>query len=303
MRKSVLAPIRVGMIGLLAMSPVVPVHADDPTPAVARASTDAPLSAELVKTGLYLIKGGGSNSLLRLSASGSILVDGKLPGQYRPLMSQVRRISKLSDLPARVLVVTDHHAHHIGNHAQFVAAGVAVLAQENARPYLPDAPTPAASGSRAPAPTVTFERDYRLRMGGVEVQLHHFGKGHTNDDVVVHFPDLKVVALGDLVGPDAPMPDFAGGGSLVGWARSLDEVLKLDFELAVPSDGPVLTRADVLAFKGRVDALVSRATALMKQGVDRERFVSQLDTEDLGWHLSYSVDQFDRLRADLSAAR
>jgi hypothetical protein len=34
------------------------------------------LTLQLVKTGLYLIKGQGSNSVLRLSANGLILVDG-----------------------------------------------------------------------------------------------------------------------------------------------------------------------------------------------------------------------------------
>ena len=59
-----------------------------------------------MKTGLYMITGGGGNSLLRLNALGSILVDAKLPESYRPLRSQIRRISKFSDLPVRVLILT-----------------------------------------------------------------------------------------------------------------------------------------------------------------------------------------------------
>ena len=91
------------------------------------------LSADLVKTGLYVITGGGGNTLMRFSANGLILVDGKLPGNYRALMSQVRKINKLWDLPIRVLIVTDHHENHAGNNAQFLAAGVAIIAQENAK--------------------------------------------------------------------------------------------------------------------------------------------------------------------------
>src|SRR5262245_39942320 len=67
------------------------------------------VDSQLVTTGLYLISGGGGNSLLRFSPGGLILVDGKLPGFHRPLMSQVRRISKISDLPVRILIITDHH--------------------------------------------------------------------------------------------------------------------------------------------------------------------------------------------------
>ena len=43
---------------------------------------DDGLSSDLVKTGLYVLTGKGSNSVLRLSANGLILVDGKLPGSY-----------------------------------------------------------------------------------------------------------------------------------------------------------------------------------------------------------------------------
>ncbi len=67
------------------------------------------LKAELVKTGLYLISGGGCNSLLRLSASGLIIVDGKLPGNYDELLEQAH---KISDQPVRVLINTDYHENH-----------------------------------------------------------------------------------------------------------------------------------------------------------------------------------------------
>lgn len=204
-----------------------------------------------------MITGGGSNTLMRLSASGTIVVDAKLPGQYRPLMSQMRRINKLSDLPTRVLIVTDHHEQHTGNLPQFVAAGVAVLVQEKGVPRLPALPAPTASAARAAGPVVTYDKDYRLRMGGVEVQVFHYGSGHTDNDAVVYFPDLKVVALGDLMSTETPTPDLAAGGSVAGWRAALEQVLKLDFDVVVPGNGPLATRADLLAFKSKLDELAA----------------------------------------------
>jgi cyclase len=294
--------LRLGLAGLLAIGPALAMPADGPLPAAPN-PPDTTMSADLVKTGLYLISGGGSNSLLRLSAIGSILVDGKQPGSYRALMSQVRRISKLSDLPTRVLVITDHHDHHTGNHAQFIAAGIAVLAHDNAKGHLPATPADAASGAKKPGPVVTFEREYTLRMGGVEMRLFHFGNAHTGDDTVVQFPDLKVVAIGDLFTPDTPVPDLAGGGSLAGWGPVLERVLQLDFDIAVPSVGPMVTRADLIAFKTKIDVLVSRATALVNAGVEPDRFLARLETGDLGWKVSYTPEQVARLYADLSRDR
>lgn len=258
---------------------------------------DATLSANLVKTGLYLISGGGGNTLMRFSTNGLILVDGKLPGNYRPLMSQVRKLNKLSDLPVRVLIVTDHYETHTGNNAQFLAAGVPIIAQENAKNRLP-AYQPAA-GKPAP-PVIAFDRDYALRMGGVEVQLMHFGNAHTNGDTVVLFTNLKVVAVGDLFTPQTPEPAYSSGGSFVNWGPVLAQVLKLDFDVVVPSTGPMVTRAELEAFKTKLDTLVSRATALVKTGVAKDRLMAQLQTDDLGWQFSFTGDQLDRFYAELS---
>ena len=291
------------LIGLLAMLAIAGASAQEPAHGAlpTKGADPVALSADLVKTGLYVITGGGGNSLLRFSASGSILVDAKLPGNYRALMSQVRKISKLSDLPVRALILTDHHENHSGNSAQFTAAGIPLIAQENAKQHLPTT-TAAASGAAAgklPAPTVTYDRDYRLRMGGVEVRLFHFGNARTNGDTVVHFPDLKVVAVGDLFSVDAPEPDFSGGGSLVGWGPVLAQILKLDFDLVVPSAGPLVTRAALEAFKTKIDTLVSRASTLVKNGVAKDQLMAQLKTDDLGWRLNFTGEPLDRFYAEL----
>jgi cyclase len=292
------------LIGLLAMVAIAGASAQEPAHGALPTMGADPvtLSADLVKTGLYVIGGGGGNSLLRFSASGSILIDAKLPGNYRALMSQVRKISKLSDLPVRALILTDHHENHSGNSAQFAAAGIPIIAQENARQHLPAATAGATSpaAGKPPAPTVTYDRDYRLRMGGVEVQIFHFGNARTNGDSVVHFPDLKVVAVGDLFTPDAPEPDFSSGGSLVGWGPVLAQILKLDFDVVVPSTGPLVTRAALEAFKTKIDLLISRASTLVKNGVAKDQLMAQLKTDDLGWRLNFTGDPLDRFYAELS---
>lgn len=230
------------------------------------AKTDAPpaatapaLRADLVKTGLYLIASDAGNSLLRLSAVGSVLVDGQAPGGYRALMSQVRKISRLSDLPVRVLVLTDHHPQHSGSNPQMAAAGIALIAQQGAVARLPALPDPG-NGKPLP-PTIAFEREHLLRLGGIEMRLLHFGPAHTDADTVVHFADLKVVALGHLFMPQAPEVDRQAGGDLAHWSTVLAEVLKLDFDTVVPGAGPLATRADLVAYKARLDAQLARGKA------------------------------------------
>jgi hypothetical protein len=97
------------MLALLAVGLVasLPVGAEEQP---GSGSQEPKLNIQLVKTGLFLISGGGANSLLRLSPQGEILVDGKRFGNYDALKSQVRKISRITDMPVRVVLLTNHHA-------------------------------------------------------------------------------------------------------------------------------------------------------------------------------------------------
>jgi len=261
-------------------------------------SQEAKLNIQMIKTGLFLISGGGANSLLRLSANGEILVDGKRVQNYAALKSQVRTISRITDMPVRAVILTNHHADRSGTNAKYLEAGAQIIAQENAARSLA---TYHASGEKIALPTITYANDYLLQLGGVEVQLKHFGNAHTDGDTVVYFPNLKVVAVGDLFSPDTPNPDFTAGGSLVDWGPVLAQILKLDFDVAVPSKGPTITRDDLVAFKTKIEILVSRARVLVSKRVPKDQLLSQLDPEDFGWQFKFSPDDLDRFYAELSS--
>jgi hypothetical protein len=83
----------------------------------------------------------------------------------------------------------------------------------------------------------------------------------------------------------------------------LAEILKLDFDVVVPGTGPTVKRADLEAFKTRIDALVSRATLLVRNGVPKNELMAQLKTDDLGWRLSFTGDRLDHLYAELSRVK
>jgi cyclase len=256
---------------------------------------DTTLTMQLVKTGLFTISGGGGNSLVRLSANGVILVDGKLPGNFDILR---KRVHRLSELPIRVVVITDHYESHTGTNAKFLEAGTQIIAQENVKQNLTTYRPP--SGPIAP-PTITYDREYELKLGGAEAQLLHFGNAKTNGDTVVYFPNLKVVAVGDLFSAYAtPNPDFSAGGSLVDWGTVLAEILKLDFDVVVPGMGPTVTRADLEAYKTKIDTVVLRATGLVQKGLPKDQLMAQLKTDDLGWKLNFTGEDLDRFYAELS---
>jgi cyclase len=232
-----------------------------------------------LKPNLYMITGGGANTLVRVTPDGLIVVDTKNPGDenYNRLMEEITSVSKL---PVKYVLNTHHHPDHVGNNQKFIDAGAQVIGLEALKTRMASDPR---TKDIPGLPTTTFAKDYVLKFGGADVQAHFYGRGHTGDDTMVYFPDVKVVMVSDQITNNTPIVDFANGGSAAEWTRALDGVLALDFELAIPGRGEPKTRAEVQAFRTAFASLVSRAADAIKAGSSKEQLASQVKTDDLGW--------------------
>jgi len=233
----------------------------------------------LLKPNLYMITGGGANTLVRVTPEGLILVDTKNPGDdnYNRVMEEIKSVS---DLPVKYVLNTHHHPDHVGTNQKFIDAGATVIALEALKANMAsDGRTKDIPGR----PTQTFAKDYVLKFGGAEVDAHFYGRGHTGDDTMVYFPDLKVVMVSDQMSDATPIVDFANGGSAVEFTRSLEGVLKLDFDMAIPGRGEPKTRADVQAFRDKFAAVISRASDAIKAGATKDTLAMQVKTDDLGF--------------------
>jgi glyoxylase-like metal-dependent hydrolase (beta-lactamase superfamily II) len=235
-----------------------------------------------LKPDLYMITGGGANTLVRVTKEGLIVVDTKNPGDenFNRVMEEIRSVSKL---PVRYVINTQHHPDHVGNNQKFIDAGAKVIALDALKTHMASDPrTKAIPG----LPTETFAKEHVLKFGGAEVRLYSFGRGHSGGDTMVYFPDSRVVMVSDQMTDNAPLVDFANGGSALGWVPILDGVLKLDFEMAIPGRGEPKSRAEVQAYRDRFATLVSRASEAIKKGATREQLAEQVKTDDLGWQLN-----------------
>jgi glyoxylase-like metal-dependent hydrolase (beta-lactamase superfamily II) len=256
--------------------------AQGPPPAQGRGGGRGGQTVEKIrplKPNLYMVTGGGANTLIRVTPEGLIVVDTKNPGDenYNRLMEEIRSVS---NLPVKYVINTQHHPDHVGTNQKFIDAGATVIALDALKTHMASDPrTKEIPG----LPTQTFAKDYTLKFGGAEVRLYSFGRGHSGGDTMVYFPDAKVVMVSDQMTDNAPIVDFANGGSAVGWAPMLDGVLKLDFEMAIPGRGEPKTRADVEAYRTKFATVVTRATDAIKAGATRETLAMQIKTDDLGW--------------------
>jgi cyclase len=267
-----------------ALSLGVALAASAQAPAAAAPPARPPLVIKPVRPGLFMIVGAGGNTSVRVTDEGVVLVDSKNSGQpiYDELVGDVGTIS--GGKPIRYLIDTHHHGDHTGNNGRFEAAGVKVVGQKNLAAELAKFVAPANNPTAtAPAsPDVTYDKTYEIKLGGKTVRLLHFAPAHTDGDTIVYFPDLKVVATGDELTAVTPNLDYLGGASIAGWIGSLDQVLKLDWDQAIPGHGDrPFTRDEVIAFQGKLKTMLARAHEQVKAGVPKDKLIAAMKWDDL----------------------
>ena len=137
-------------------------------------------------------------------------------------------------------------------------------------------------------PRVVFTDQTAIYLGGVEVRAFYMGRGHTNGDAVIYFPDLKTVHGGDLLHGTAPYLDYGNGASSKGWVGTLNNILALDFDTAIPGHGSIMNRDDVVEFRNQMEAVRARMAELIRSGMPKSEAVDRLRTEDLSWTMAES---------------
>ena len=236
------------------------------------AAAQGRLNISEVKDGLHVIMGPGGNIGVRLTPEGVILIDNKFPQDFEEIQSLV---AEVTDLPVRYVINTHHHGDHSGSNPGFLQFAE-VIAHKNARENM-------LRGNQEGLPRIIYTDETAVFLGGIEVRVFHMGRGHTNGDSVVYFPDLKTIHGGDLLHGIAPFIDYGNGGSSRGWVRTVNNMLALDFNTAIPGHGEIMNRRDVLNFRNQMEAIRARMTSLIRDGVDIGDVSNQIIDPDLSW--------------------
>src|SRR5262245_8068507 len=107
-----------------------------------------------IKPNLYMIPGGGANSVIRVTPEGLILIDTKNPGDelYNALVEQIKSVS---NLPVKYVINTHHHPDHVGNNQKFIDSGAQVVALEALKSFMGSDPRTTQIPRR---PTTTFAK-------------------------------------------------------------------------------------------------------------------------------------------------
>lgn len=236
------------------------------------------VEADKIKDNLYVLKGGGGNTAVFITASGVVVVDTKLPGWGKPLLDKIKT---LTDKPVTTIINTHTHYDHVSGNVEFPAT-VEVIAQENTGKLMTE--MNAVYGLQTgPQPNIfkdngnngkgltkkTFKDNMTIGKGADQIDLHYFGRAHTGGDAYVVFPALRVMHVGDTFpSRDLPIMDLNNGGSGVAFSATLAKAAAVkNVDITINGHNPTTTTpADVKMYSEFVGDFVAFVQAAKKSG-------------------------------------
>jgi glyoxylase-like metal-dependent hydrolase (beta-lactamase superfamily II) len=165
-----------------------------------------------------------TNSLVVVTPEGVVVVDGQdTLEEGRRLLAAIRTVTAL---PVRYLINASPHGDHVNSNAAF--DGATIVAHDEAYAAMAAANARAADpAGRLPLPHLTYRDRMDLRLGGVHLELHYFGRGHTRGDTVVFLPAQQLAFLSELY--------FNGVFASLGEGYARDHLVTLDRARALPA--------------------------------------------------------------------
>jgi glyoxylase-like metal-dependent hydrolase (beta-lactamase superfamily II) len=214
----------------------------------------------------------GGNVGVLVGDDGIIIIDDEL----QPLSAKLKAIvATVSKKPIRFVLNTHWHGDHTGGNAVFGGGGAVLVAHDNVRKRLSAGQVMEFLGQKheippappAALPVITFAEDVTLHLDGEEIHAVHVAPAHTDGDVVIKFEKANVIHAGDVFTAGYPIVDAGSGGKYDGFILAADKLLALSDASTriIPGHGPLMSRADLQAWRDMLVALRTKVAKMMVQ--------------------------------------
>lgn len=254
----------------------IAVAASAPFGFLARASAapTSDLTATNLPGGLFMMSGSGGAVVAARGPDGAVMVDCGQAGRAEALNALV--LQKTGAKRVATLFNTCWRLEQTGGNDLFAARGARILAHENTRLWMgveiPSRWENRVYPPRAPAarPTETFYTTApAMPLGGETIDHGYLLQAHTDGDIYVFFRKANVLVVGGAVaGQGWPVIDWSTNGWFGGQIRGLETLIRLadDKTVIVPSDGVLLTKADLVKQHDMYMAIMTRLQKMMESG-------------------------------------
>ena len=240
-----------------------------------------------VRDNLYVIGGAnpmtqnefsGGNTAVFVTAKGVVVVDTKFAGWGKIILDKIRSVT---DKPVITIINSHTHFDHSGSNIEFPATIEFVAHETRAHKWRERSASRSRiaprSRGRTPStlPKRTFKDKLSLFSGADQIDLYHFGQGHTNGDSFVVFTAARAVHTGDIYQLRwLPFIDPGSGGSILAFPRTLARAVAelKNVDTVIPGHSPATTWADVKENVQLLDEFVKAAQDANKAGRSVEEF-------------------------------
>lgn len=213
-----------------------------------------------------------------LSKEGIVTIDSQFPDSAKNYIDQLRQ---RHSQPLSYLLNTHHHGDHTSGNIAFKGIVEHVAAHKNSIANQKQQAGRQNTLDKQLLPDVSFETEFKVKIGNEKIKGDYFGPGHTNGDAVYHFEEQNVVHMGDLVfNRRHPFIDRIAGASISNWITILEKVPKeydkdslYIFGHAGEGHEVTGTRADLLKFADYLKRLLDFAKSEVKAGRTKEEFL------------------------------
>ncbi len=235
MRKFILATVVATVLSGVFAAPA-PLHAQDAKRSITKIAGDLYRFQNNFHFSVFLVTPDGIIATDPINAQAAKWLKGELKSRF--------------GVPVKYLIYSHDHVDHSSGGEVF-AGQATVIAHERARATIIGEQRPTAT------PEVTFTDRMTVTLGGKSVELIYLGLSHSDNMIVMHFPEERALYTVDFVSvkrlpyknlSDAYMPE---------WIDAVRQVEAMDFDILVPGHGPVGTRADATEHRQYLQALYS----------------------------------------------
>jgi cyclase len=253
---------------------------------------------EKVKDNLYVIMGGGGNTAAFITEKGVVLVDTKLANWGERIMEKVKSVT---DKPVTTIINTHTHGDHVGSNEYFQPS-VEIVAHANTKANMEK--MDALKGKAHAMPDRTFTDTMTVGSGNDRIELMYFGRGHTNGDAWVVFPQLRVIHMGDLFPrKGTPLIDVNNGASGVEYPATLEKGLKAirNVDVVIPGHSPVTDWASLTEFAEFNRAFLTYVQGAVKAGKTSEQAIAEIKLPDKfsAYQMTGTKDNVTKIYAEL----
>jgi glyoxylase-like metal-dependent hydrolase (beta-lactamase superfamily II) len=269
------------------------------------------VQVDKVKDNLFVLTGGGGNTAVFVQANGVTVVDSKNPGWGRPVLDKIK---ELTDKPVTLIINTHTHFDHVSGNVEFPAT-VDVVTHENTKSNMermrpvtgfplqqqPKGNIFTENNGRG-LPKRTFKDRMTLGSGNDQIDLHYFGRGHTNGDAWVVFPTLRVMHAGDIfAGKNMPIIDVNNGGSGVAYPDTLDKAYQTvkNVDSIITGHSRLMTMADLKEYADFNREFLRAVQEAKKAGRTVDEVAKSWKIPDR--FKGYGAPQEERLRSNVQA--